>query len=75
MMTTYDEVLHAAEKLPIDEKARLLESLSAALRRDLMQGQSVKRSLLGMWTRDDVSAEDIDSARREMWDSFPREDI
>ncbi len=36
-----------------------------------------RRSLLGLWADfgPAPSAEDIDEARREMWDNFPRDDI
>lgn len=34
-MTTYDEVLSAVQTLPVSEKVRLLEAISAAVRRDL----------------------------------------
>jgi len=77
-MTTYEEVLSAVQQLPITEKARLLEDISAALRRDLAQGEvQPRRSLYGAFA--DLghapSAEEIDEARREMWGNFPREDI
>jgi hypothetical protein len=38
---------------------------------------SPQRSLKGLWADlgVDLSAEDIDEARREMWGDFPREDI
>ena len=78
-MNTYDEVLRSAQQLSPDDKARLLEDISAALRRDLMQAETAtkqpKRSLLGLWEGVSVSEEDIDEARREMWGNFPREDI
>lgn len=75
-MDAYDEVLTIARQLSPGDKARLLEDISAALRRDLMQAasQTPKRSLYGRFA--DLgpapSAEDIDEARREMWGDFPR---
>ena len=78
-MTTYEQVLTIAEQLSPNDKARLLEDISAALRRDLANTETAtkktKQSLLGLWEGVDVSAEDIDEARREMWGNFPREDI
>lgn len=76
-MTTYEELLVAVKQLSPAEKARLLEDVSAALRHDLTEEEppkKPKRSLLGLWEGDSVSAEEIDEARREMWGNFPRED-
>jgi len=33
------------------------------------------RDVAGLWKGFDVSPEDIDQGRREMWSSFPREDV
>lgn len=76
-MQTYDDVLTIAQQLSPSDKARLLEDVSAALRRDLAQSvlNQPKRSLLGLWEGVSVSEADIDEARREMWSDFPREDI
>lgn len=32
-------------------------------------------SLYGLWSGADISSEDIDAVRREMWGNLPREDI
>lgn len=76
-MRTYDDVLTLAQQLSPSDKARLLEDISAALRRDLVHEASgqPRRSLLGMWEGVRVSDVDIDEVRREMWGEFPREDI
>lgn len=76
-MMTYDEVLISVQQLSPSEKARLLEEISGALHRDLVQTETKKpkRSLLGLWEGVSVSEADIDEARQEMWGNFPREDI
>lgn len=78
-MKTYDEVLIGAQQLSPNDKARLLEDISAALRRDLARAESEmkqpKRSLLGLWQGVSVSEDEIDESRREMWGNFPREDV
>jgi hypothetical protein len=76
-MNTYDEVLSVARQLSPNDKARLLEDISAALRRDLTQVvlNKPRRSLLGLWTDVNVSEEGIDDARHETWGNFPREDV
>jgi hypothetical protein len=34
-----------------------------------------RKSLLGIWKGFEISSEDIDQVRREMWTTFPRADI
>jgi hypothetical protein len=58
---------------PVD-KVRLVEQVMATLERDLTQTKKPKRSLLGLWSGVNLSSDDIDQARREMWGNFPRED-
>ena len=75
---TFDEIVTLAENLPTLEKVRLVERVMATLETDLSESKKTpKRSLLGLWAdlNVDISAEDIDEARREMWGNFPREDI
>ncbi len=75
---TFDDLATLAENLPALEKARLVERIMVTLESDLLERQKTpKRSLLGLWEdlNNNVSAEDIDEARREMWGNFPREDI
>jgi len=76
-MNTYDDVLNSARQLSASDKARLLEDISAALRRELTQAtvQKPRQSLLGLWEGVSISEDDIDEARQEMWGNFPREDI
>jgi hypothetical protein len=77
MNNTYDDVLSIAQQLSPSDKARLLEDISAALRRDLVQAQPPGQSLYGAFADLGMapSAEEIDAARQEMWGNFPREDI
>ena len=58
------------------EKVRLVEQIMATLEQDLSpKTNQPKRSLYGIWSDVDVSAEDIDEVRNETWNQFPREDI
>lgn len=74
-MLSYRDILEQAQQLSSAEKARLLADISASLQLELKSSVQPKRSLLGLWKGLDISAEDIDQARDEMWGNFPREDI
>lgn len=74
-MMTYQDILANAQQLSPTEKACLLAEISASLQHELSASKEPKRSLLGIWEGLDLSAEDIDAARDEMWGNFPREDI
>ena len=70
------EVLQLAEKLPVEDKVRLIERISPQIQRELRQARSMNpKSLRGLWRGLDITAEDIDEARKELWGKFPHEDI
>ncbi|MBC8170158.1 MAG: hypothetical protein H7X77_00735 [Anaerolineae bacterium] len=75
---SFDELVTLVENLPALEKVRLVERIMVTLGQELktQPSQSLK-SAYGLWAdlNVDISAEDIDEARREMWGNFPREDI
>jgi hypothetical protein len=75
---SYEEVVEQALHLTPVEKAQLLEKLASTLKEELADEQKKPmKSLYGLWAdlKVDISAEDIDQIRREMWSNFPREDI
>jgi hypothetical protein len=75
---SFDEIVSLAENLPTLEKVRLVERIMATLGQELItQPPEPLKSAYGLWAdlNIDISAEDIDEARREMWGNFPREDI
>ena len=75
---TFDDLATLAENLPALEKVRLVERIMATLGQELTtQKAQPLKSAYGLWAdlNIDISAEDIDEARREMWGNFPREDI
>ena len=77
---TFEDVLGLAKQLTPVQKLRLIEAIVPDLAGPLNQvgeEQRPLRSLYGLWKdlNFDVSAEDIDEARREMWGQFPREDV
>lgn len=80
MEVTYDQVLDLARHLPPSDQAQLISQLAATIKYSLEAQETSKtpqQSLRGLLA--DLgpapSAEEIDEARREMWGSFPREDI
>lgn len=69
-------VVEMARALSPIEKIRLVEDVMTTLEKDLSeQVKMPRKSLYGLWADVDISAEDIDTARNEMWGNFPREDI
>lgn len=78
-MMTYQDILSNAQQLSPSEKAHLLADISASLQHELqhelLTSAQPKRSLLGIWEGVDISAQEIDQARDEMWTNFPHEDL
>ena len=73
---TFEAVLAMVRQLPAVEKARLIERISFDIEQSLQHRISKERtSLRGVWKGTDISEEDIEEARREMWGNFPRDDI
>lgn len=71
----FDNIVALAECLSLQDKIRLIAQVAASLQRDI-PAQKPRRSLYGLWADDvNISAADIDEARREMWGNFPREDV
>jgi hypothetical protein len=65
---SFEEIAALADQLSAIEKIRLVEHLAVGLGQQLEDEQpQSRRSLRGIWAGVNVSAEDIDEARREMW--------
>ena len=76
----FEEVLSLVRQLTPGQKLRLIEAIVPDLEEPLQraeEGAKPLRSLYGLWQDFGVSlsAEEIDEARRQMWEHFPREDI
>jgi hypothetical protein len=70
-------VLDNLRRLPPRERLRVIAQALPELERELQESAAPLQSLRGLW-KDldfDISAEEIDAARREAWADFPREDI
>ena len=73
---TLDEALAFVRKLSAVDKARLIERMVPDLERELRSARSTPFvSLRGLWRGLDITGEEIDQAREEMWSEFPREDV
>lgn len=75
---TLEDVLDLVKRLSLVDKVRLIERVAPQIERELATVQpSPRKSLYGLCA--DLgpapSADDIDTARREEWANFPREDI
>ncbi len=76
-MATVDELIQQTRHLSLLDKTRLIQKLAAIVQDDLARTdvKAVSRSLAGLWSGISLSAEDIDSARQELWRDFPRSDV
>ena len=74
-MSIEDAILEAVRALPDDKKLDVLQ-LANKLRAESPSGTPLV-DFEGAWSDlgIDLSKEDIDDARREMWKNFPRDDI
>ncbi len=71
-----EEVLNLAKQLSPVDKVRLFEKLAPEIERALQLTQATPRkSLRGLWQGVNITNEDIDEVRQEMWTNFPRSDI
>ena len=74
-MSVEQAILEAVRELPADKQQEILEH-ATRLRSERTPRKPFK-SVKGLWADLGISfsAEDIDESRREMWKSFPRDDI
>ena len=76
----FEDVLDMVKQLTPRQQLRLIEAIAADLKEKLQLTEVVSsplRSVYGLW-KDldiDVSSDDIDEARQELWGAFPREDV
>ena len=74
---TVDAVLENLRKLSPHERLRVIAQALPEVERELQEPPRPLQSLRGLWKHlnFDISAEEIDEARREAWTDFPRSDI
>ena len=76
-MTNLAEVLAIVESLEPLDKLKLMERLAVSLETHLSSAGSEhpRKPLYGIWSDVDVSVDDIDAVRRDLWGNFPREGL
>jgi hypothetical protein len=70
----FDQLITLSDSLSPLEKVRLVEHVMNSLKHDI-DPKKPRKLLAGIWSGTNISSEDIDEARKEMWGSFPRKDI
>jgi hypothetical protein len=76
-ITTADTVLDLLRQLPPRDRLKVLVQALPEIEQELVVSPAPLESLRGLW-KDldfDITAEEIDQARREAWANFPREDV
>jgi hypothetical protein len=74
----FEAALLLVEKLTPPEKLRLIEQLASTLEHDISAlPQKPLKSVYGLWANlnVDISEEDVSESRREVWSTFPQQDI
>jgi len=74
-MSVIESIVERVEHLPVERQREVLDFAEFLQHKEKSNGVKPRRSLEGMWKGVEISAEDIDEARREMWGNFPREDF
>ncbi len=73
---TLNEVLDLAKRLSPLDKLRLIERVAPQIEQELKSATVAPRqSLRGLWKGLDITEQDIDQIRQEMWRNFPSKDI
>jgi hypothetical protein len=73
---TVDVLIDLAGQLSTLDKVRLIEWLAPQIAQDLQtEAAKPRKSLRGLWRGQTIESAEIDQARKEIWQNFPREDI
>jgi hypothetical protein len=74
---TPKSVLDMLRKLPPKERLQVISQALPEIEKSLSAKPESRKSLRGLWKdlRPSISAEEIDTARKEMWIDFPHKDI
>ena len=70
-MSTLERIVESLKQLPANRQQEILDFVEFL--RSRTDRRPPGQSPAGLWSGFDVSAEEIDDARREMWSDFPRD--
>ena len=75
-MSLEQEILEALRGLPPEQQKEVLDH-AKHLHNEMGRSRPPRQSGRGLWAdlNIDLSSEEIDEARREMWKNFPRNDF
>jgi len=73
VMDLEEAVVDKLRSLPREKQQEVLDFVEFIEKRATPKKPG--KSLHGIWRHLDITAKDIDQARREMWANFPREDF
>ncbi|MBA3868968.1 MAG: hypothetical protein H0X30_07430 [Anaerolineae bacterium] len=65
---SFEQVITLSDTLSLLEKVRLVEHVMNSLKNDIEPKQP-RKLLRGLWSDTNITAEEIDEARKEMWSS------
>jgi hypothetical protein len=71
---TLEEVLELAKQLSLVDKLDLIARVSPEIKRELNL-VIPRKSLRGLWRGTNITDEDIEEVRQEMWSDFPHEAV
>jgi len=74
-MSTVELITEIARELPPEQQREMLDFAEFLRSRARSGSRRPLRDLYGLWKGIDISEEDIDEVRREMWRNFPRDDF
>ncbi len=76
-MNLVEQIAAKAAALPLEKQREALQIIESLATQSEAQTAQPRKSLLGLFADRgvDVTSEDIDEVRREIWANFPREDI
>ncbi|MGI8640080.1 MAG: DUF2281 domain-containing protein [Pyrinomonadaceae bacterium] len=76
-MSVLETLVETLKEMPYEQQKELLHYAEFLNSKKKANGNPPRKSLYGLWANRgiDITEEDIDEIRREMWGNFPREDI
>jgi hypothetical protein len=72
-MVTLETILELTDQLSTVDKIRLIECLARQIEHEIKL-KTPRKSLRGLWRGMDITEEEIQAVRQEMWRSFPQDD-